>query len=116
MGEFRVSYCPIGMWQAISQAEKKLAHVSAIPFLRCWPQQCWYVEAGIGATLFGRTRTRIGDKNSSSAFQFGDYIGAGYQLSKPQAGGLRYSHFFNSDIRKLNPGLDLIQLTYTYRY
>ncbi|RTZ45836.1 acyloxyacyl hydrolase [Candidimonas sp. SYP-B2681] len=87
---------------------------SAIPILRWTLNERYYIEAGVGPTAF--TRTRFADKVISTAFQFGDHIGVGAYLSNTSRLGLRFSHFSNASIEKSNPGLNIVQLTYTYRY
>lgn len=109
-GELGVAYWsakhahqPAGAWQ-----------LNAVPMFRYWPSgvpHC-FVEAGIGATLFNRTRV-AGDR-FSTAFQFGDHLGVGYQLTPSQRIGLRFSHFSNAAIKQPNPGLNSVQMTYTY--
>ncbi|VGO09029.1 Probable signal peptide protein [plant metagenome] len=87
---------------------------NAIPMFRWWTGERFYLEAGVGATAF--TSTRFADKNISTAFQFGDHIGAGFLINDSNRIGLRLSHFSNASIKKPNPGLDVVQLTYTYLY
>ncbi|WP_238914465.1 acyloxyacyl hydrolase [Achromobacter insolitus] len=87
---------------------------SAIPMFRWWTSERFYIETGIGATVF--TRTRFAEKNIGSAFQFGDHIGAGFLLTPNNRIGLRYSHFSNAGIKRPNPGLDTVQVTYTYQF
>jgi len=109
-GEFGVSY-----WKAHSGKHPNNAwQLSAIPFLRWWVTDRFYLEGGIGATVFNKTQ--FADKTISSAFQFGDHIGLGYQLTPNSRLGLRYSHFSNAGIKRPNPGLDVTQLTYTYLF
>jgi lipid A 3-O-deacylase len=81
---------------------------------RWWATDNFFVEAGVGATLF--SRTTFANKNISTAFQFGDHIGAGFLLNKNNRIGVRISHFSNASIKRPNPGLDLVQLTYLYQY
>lgn len=87
---------------------------SAIPMFRWWTSERFYIEAGVGATVF--TRTRFADKNIGSAFQFGDHIGVGFLLTPNNRIGLRYSHFSNAGIKRPNPRLDTVQVTYTYQF
>jgi lipid A 3-O-deacylase len=82
--------------------------LSAIPLFRYWATQRFYVEGGVGATFF--SDTKFHDKNISTAFQFGDHIGAGYQLTRSTRVGLRVSHFSNASIKRPNPGLNIVQL------
>lgn len=110
-GEFGLSY-----WGATHAREPaNVWQLSAIPMLRWWPGgQRFFVEAGIGPTLF--SRTRFAGEAISTAFQFGDQLGAGYQFTPAIRAGLRLSHFSNADIKKPNPGFNMLQLTCTYRY
>lgn len=87
---------------------------SAIPFLRWTWAERYYLEVGVGPTVF--SRTRFAGKNISSAFQFGDHIGIGAHISDASSVSLRYSHFSNAGIKEPNPGLNVLQLMYTYQY
>lgn len=87
---------------------------SAIPLLRWTWAERYYLEAGIGATAF--TSTRFAGKTISTAFQFGDHIGVGMHLTDNSRLSLRYSHFSNAGIKRPNPGLNIIQLNYSYQY
>jgi lipid A 3-O-deacylase len=86
----------------------------ATPMLRWWITDHFYVEGGVGPSVF--THTQFADKNISTAFQFADQIGLGFQLTKNNRLGLRYSHFSNANIKTPNPGLDITQITYTYQF
>lgn len=88
--------------------------LSAIPFLRWTWAERYYVEAGIGATVF--SRTTFADKDISTAFQFGDHIGVGMLLTPRSRLGLRFSHFSNAGIKSPNPGLNILQLNYSLQY
>jgi lipid A 3-O-deacylase len=62
----------------------------------------WYSELGIGAHLM----TSIYDNNHrdfSTAFQFGDHIGVGYE-TKNWSVGIKLQHFSNGGIKHPNPG------------
>lgn len=108
--EIGVSY-----WTADgSRSPSQAWQFSAIPMFRWWTTERFYIEAGIGVTAL--TRTRFADKNIGSAFQFGDHIGAGFLLTRHDRIGLRLSHFSNAGIKRPNPGLDTLQLTYTYQF
>lgn len=109
-GELGVAY-----WSAKHSRQSASAwQLNAVPMFRYWPggvSRC-FVEAGIGATLLNRTRF-AGD-SFSTAFQFGDHLGVGYQLTPSQRVSLRLSHFSNAAIKQPNPGLNSVQMTYTY--
>lgn len=107
--EMGVSY----WWAHEGFAPSNAWQLSAIPMLRWWLGR-FYIEGGVGPTVFNKTQ--FADKTISTAFQFGDQIGFGYQLTRSTRVGLRYSHFSNADIKTPNPGLDVTQLTYTYQF
>ncbi len=109
-GEFGVSY----WWARDAWRPESVWQFNAIPMLRWWATDKFYVEGGVGATLF--SRTTFAGRDFSTAYQFGDHIGLGYQVSPANRIGLRFSHFSNAGIKRPNPGLDVLQLTYTYRY
>lgn len=109
-GEFGAAY-----WKANgSRSPSNVWQFNAIPMFRWWMGERFYVEAGIGATAF--THTRFADENISTAFQFGDHVGLGFLVTPNNRLGLRYSHFSNASIKRPNPGLDVLQLTYTYQF
>ena len=89
--------------------------LSAIPLwrLRLNDQSPWFVEGGVGATLFNHTR--FAGESISTAFQFGDHLGLGYQFRTGDSLSLRLSHYSNAMIKEPNPGLTMLQLTYSYR-
>ncbi len=109
-GELGVAY-----WSAKHSRQSASAwQLNAVPMFRYWPggaSRC-FVEAGIGATLLNRAHF-AGD-SFSTAFQFGDHLGAGYQLTPSQRVSLRFSHFSNAAIKQPNPGLNSVQMVYTY--
>ncbi|MGN6581617.1 MAG: acyloxyacyl hydrolase [Bordetella sp.] len=110
--EFGVAY-----WQAHGGQQPSSAwQLSAIPMFRWWlgTSQRFYIEAGVGPTVFNHVS--FAGKYYSTAFQFGDHIGMGYLLDKHSRIGVRFSHFSNADIKTPNPGMELIQATYTYQF
>ncbi|MFT0850097.1 acyloxyacyl hydrolase [Achromobacter sp. F4_2707] len=110
VGELGVAY-----WHANgSRTPSSVWQLSAIPFLRWTWADRYYIEAGIGATVF--SRTRFANKDMSTAFQFGDHIGVGMHVTNNSRVSLRYSHFSNAGIKRPNPGLDILQLNYSYQY
>ncbi|HEY9279893.1 MAG TPA: acyloxyacyl hydrolase [Eoetvoesiella sp.] len=110
VGELGAAY-----WVASgSRSPSNAGQFSAIPLLRWTVGERYYIEAGVGPTVF--TRTHFADETISTAFQFGNHIGVGAYLSESSRVGLRFSHFSNASIKRPNPGLDVLQLTYTYQY
>ncbi|ARP91340.1 hypothetical protein CAL14_14465 [Bordetella genomosp. 9] len=109
-GEVGVSY-----WWAHEGGHPASAwQLSAIPMFRWWLGERFFIEGGVGPTVFNKTR--FADKTISTAFQFGDHIGVGFQLTPSSRLSLRYSHFSNASIKTPNPGLDVTQLTYTHLF
>jgi len=106
LGELSTSY-----WQASgARRPDNLWQLEAAPFLRWWASERFFVEAGLGVNLF--TRTRFADRAMSTAFQFGEHIGVGYQLPWGGRASLRFSHYSNASLKRPNSGLNVLQLHY----
>ena len=77
----------------------------------------FYLEGAIGVRLLSKTRIHA-DHSMSTAFQFSDMIGAGYQWG--EAGqhtvGLRVQHISNAGIKKPNPGINFTSAFYRYNF
>lgn len=75
----------------------------------------YFVEAGIGLTVTNHLY-RSRNKRFSTAFQFGDHVGVGYDFGSHQQHEvvLRYEHDSNGSIKKPNPGQNFIQVRYAY--
>jgi lipid A 3-O-deacylase len=73
-----------------------------------------YAEAGIGFHLL--SRTSLGPKRFSTAFQFGDHLGIGYRFGAKGALdlGLRYQHLSNASIKRPNNGINFTQVRLQY--
>lgn len=106
----------LGLARASSgQPDRDLWHVGVTPFARWWLAPDTGVEFGIGANLF--SGTRLGDKDISTAFQFGSSIGLVHRLkNSPWLLGLRLTHYSNADIKRPNPGQDYLQLQASYAF
>ncbi len=70
-----------------------------------------YVEAGIGVSVF--SRTRIEDNNLGSAFNFEDRIGFGLRFNGGHEIGIRATHYSNAGIKQPNDGIESYALHYT---
>ena len=94
---------PSSVWQA-----------GAAPFLRWSINDAFYIEAGVSANYF--SRTRFADKQMSTKFQFGEHLGLGAYIGDNSRVGLRYSHYSNAGIKRPNEGLDVFQLLYSRQF
>lgn len=74
----------------------------------------FFVEGSIGARLLSHTRIAP-DKTLSTAFQFSDMLGAGWQWDRSTV-GMRFQHISNAGIKKPNPGINFLQFYYRYRF
>ena len=102
-------------WRAKkSKTPKSMTQFSAIPVVRWWPSDNLYVDLGSGPTIM--SRTKFAGKNISTKFQFGSRLGVGYLSDSGHQFGIRYSHFSNASIKKPNPGLDILEVVYKYRF
>lgn len=105
----------LAYWHANSSSSaSSVWQITATPMLRYWFTDRWFAEAGIGPSVF--FSVKFADRDIGSNFQFADQIGVGLRLSEKQRLSLRYSHYSNAGVKKPNPGLDLIQLNYTYLF
>ena len=75
----------------------------------------FYGEAGIGVHLFSQLY-RNNDKVLSTAFQFGDHIGAGYVFSNGLDLGIRLQHFSNGGIKQPNGGVNFAVARVAYKF
>lgn len=107
--ELGVSY-----WKARHDDPDSMWQISAIPIMRWWPTQGFFLEAGVGPTLLNRTE--FAGHDLSTQFQFGSYLGVGALINDRHHIGVHYSHYSNANIKKPNPGLNVIQFAYTYRF
>lgn len=110
VGELGAAY-----WNAKgSRLPSSVGQFSAIPLFRWTIGERYYIEAGVGPTVF--TRTRFADENISTAFQFGNHIGVGAYVSDASRISLRFSHFSNAGIKTPNPGMNIAQLIYSHQF
>ncbi len=110
VGELGAAY-----WRADGSRDPgSVWQLSATPLLRWTWSDRYYLEAGVGATVF--SHASFADKNLSTAFQFGDHIGIGMHLSQDSRLSLRFSHYSNAGIKRPNPGLNILQLNYSHQY
>jgi lipid A 3-O-deacylase len=95
------------------QSNRNLAHIGLTPFARWWLTSNTGAELGVGANVF--SGTRLGDKNISTAFQFGSSLGLFHRLEhSPWLFGLRLTHYSNAGIKEPNSGQNYVQLRASY--
>lgn len=104
----------ISYWRTNRGRSESMGQLSAIPMLRWWPNESFYLELGSGPTVL--SRSEFADRDLGTRFQFGSHVGMGFLIDKAQRVGIRYSHYSNADIKKPNPGLDMVELAYTYQF
>jgi hypothetical protein len=97
-----------------------ITQLGATPVLR-WSmaesQSGWFVEAGIGANVLLPVY-RSSDKSFSTAFNFGDHVSVGRTFGERGRHelALRAQHFSNAGIKQPNPGVNFVQLRYSWRW
>jgi lipid A 3-O-deacylase len=98
-----------------ASSDRYLWHVGLAPAARYWITPQTGIEYVVGANLF--SGVRLGDKNISTSFQFGNSIGLFHRLAaSPWTFGLRITHYSNADIKKPNPGQNYVQLRASYAF
>ena len=101
---------------------KDLVEVGYSPVLRferplANSQSVFFLEGSIGVRLLSHTRVSQ-EHRMSTAFQFADMVGVGMQFGRESRStlGLRLQHLSNLGIKKPNPGIEFLQLYYSYRF
>jgi hypothetical protein len=76
-----------------------------------------YLEASLGAHLLSRRQIN-GNREFSTAFQFGEFVGAGVAFGARHELdlALRVQHVSNGGIKNPNPGLTFVSLALGYRF
>lgn len=104
-----------GYWSARKDREPdSMWQLSAVPMVRWWPSDTYYLEIGVGPSYM--SRTNFAGKEISTKFQFTSHVGGGFVFNEVHRLGLRYTHVSNASIKTPNPGLDLIEASYTYQF
>jgi len=104
----------LGMVRANSgRSDRELLQAGITLFARWWFAPDTGIELGSGANVF--SGTHLGNKNISTAFQFGSSIGLFHRLQgTPWQLGLRLTHYSNAGIKNPNPGQNYLQLRASY--
>lgn len=79
------------------------------------PTGRFFGELGIGLSLLDDTT--FAGKDVSTHYQFEDRLGIGYEFAEDHRYrlALRYFHYSNGGVKKPNPGLDFISLSFAMR-
>ncbi|GAA5098647.1 acyloxyacyl hydrolase [Wohlfahrtiimonas larvae] len=72
-----------------------------------------FIELGIGVSAF--SKTKVGDKNLGSSFNFEDRIGFGARFGDHTL-GIRAIHYSNAGIKSPNNGIESYSLYYSYKF
>lgn len=111
----------VALWHASdADSNRSLVDFRAYPVLRLELSTAAaivpYVEGSVGLNLL--THTRIDDRQLSTAFQFGEFVGLGLAFGDKREFdvGVRYQHVSNADIKKPNDGLTFGSLVFQYRF
>lgn len=99
---------------------RRVAAVGATPVARIeWPGEAYrpFAEFGVGINLLSHTKL-LEDPDFSTAFQFGELLGAGLRFGARGAWevGVRVQHISNGDIKLPNDGLTYGSLRVAYRF
>jgi len=98
---------------------RKTLAVGLTPMLRATSaatgQEHWFVEGGVGVA-FSDGYYASGDRRFSTRYNFTTSAGAGWVSGWSHEVSLRIAHASNAGIRQPNPGENLLQLRYLYRW
>ena len=107
----------VGYWEFAAAVwdnhDESVADVSATPVFRL-ARSAAYIEAAIG---FHLVTTHISaHRTFSTAFQFGEHLGAGYRFGPARRYdlGLRVQHISNGGLREPNPGINFVSVRFQY--
>ncbi|MDV7212381.1 acyloxyacyl hydrolase [Azotobacter beijerinckii] len=71
-----------------------------------------FLEFGVGVAFF--SKTRVGEKQLGSSFNFEDRIGAGLRFAGGQKIGVRAIHYSNAGIKQPNDGIESFSAYYSH--
>ena len=74
-----------------------------------------YAEAGVGLHLMSHLYDNNG-RRFSTAFEFGDHVGAGYVFNNGLDLGLELQHFSNGSIKEPNSGANFAVIRVAYHF
>lgn len=103
-----------------NDGRRHLTQLAAVPVFRFRGDagaSPWFVEAAVGLSVTDHLYDD-GRKQFSTAFNFADHLGVGYDFGArgQHEVALRVEHFSNGGIKEPNPGKTWGQLRYAYRF
>lgn len=107
--DFSIAQWRGNAYNNISGQRQNIIDIGATPTFRFRSDDLkgWYAEAGIGYHLLSELYNNDNNK-LSTAFQFGDHLGAGYVFHNGWELGMKLQHFSNGGIKKPNSGVNFI--------
>lgn len=112
----------VGAWHGtrahgVNGAHQNLLDIGLTPVFRYQNDSGlgFFAEGGIGIHLLSKLYDNNDDK-LSTAFQFGDHIGAGYVFNKNWSVTVKYQHFSNGGIKSPNSGADFAIVRLNYKF
>ncbi|HEX8614372.1 MAG TPA: acyloxyacyl hydrolase [Telluria sp.] len=98
-------------YQNVDGQHQNITNVGFTPVFRFQADDMtgWYGEAGIGLNLLSK-RYDNDSNRLSTAFQFGDHLGAGYVFANQWDVGMKIQHFSNGGYKKPNSGVNFLVL------
>lgn len=73
-----------------------------------------FVELGLGVSFF--SKTRVGEHQLGSSFNFENRLGAGLLLNNGSRIGIRALHYSNAGLKSPNDGIESYSLFYTHPF
>lgn len=112
-----------GQWDGHSNAgnNQTLTDLGLTPVFRLEQHQpgraAYYFEGAIGFHLISKTFIH-NNRHFSTAFQFGDHLGAGVRFGANKQFDLcyRFQHLSNGSIKKPNDGINFNQIRFAYHF
>ena len=110
----------LGYWHrdALPGQNESITDIGLTPVFRIQQNDLkgLFGEAAIGFHLL--SRTSLGEKRFSTAFQFGDHLGLGYRFGSRGEYELsyRYQHLSNASIKRPNNGINFNQIRFQYHF
>src|SRR5690606_10944858 len=109
VGEFGISY-----WHSTQRDGRDAVQLSATPMFQWWLGEHCYIEAGIGAALF--SRSRVGGRRLGTLLQIEVQLGVDHQVSESLRLNLRATQYANGGVASSNDVVNIYQLGLTMRW